>query len=92
MADRAEPQMAVSHQTTRQLGCLSMPDEHIPLPPQPEEETLVCGRKMTISPEYYFSAEYHGRVIHFCTVFCLETFHSDPERFYIPHSRKKDQR
>ena len=69
-----------------------MPDEtKSGFPPDPEQ-TLVCGRNMTIPSQYYYQAEYHGRAIFFCTEFCLETFHADPERFYIAHSRKKDPR
>ncbi len=59
--------------------------------PEPEQ-TLVCGRNMTIPSKYYYQAEYHGQTIYFCTEFCLETFRADPDRFYIAHSRKKDQR
>jgi YHS domain-containing protein len=66
-----------------------MPDDRMP-PAQPSTENLVCGRKMTIAPENYYPAEYQGRVIYFCTHFCLETFIADPERFYIAHSRSGD--
>ena len=55
-------------------------------------QTLVCGRNMTIPSKYFYQAEYQGRTIYFCTEFCLETFRADPDRFYIAHSRKKDQR
>lgn len=56
----------------------------------PEEEKLVCGRRITTSRENYYAAEYQGRSIYFCTTFCLETFLADPDRFYIAHSRRKD--
>jgi YHS domain-containing protein len=54
------------------------------------EEILVCGRKMTISAENFYCADFQGRKIYFCTKFCLETFLADPERFYNAHSRKKE--
>ncbi len=47
---------------------------------------------MTAPLENYYTAEYQGRTIYFCTEFCLETFNADPDRFYVAHSRKKDQR
>jgi YHS domain-containing protein len=65
-----------------------------PLPPEEEKntpQTLVCGRNMTIPAENYYRAEYQGRAIYFCTEFCLEAFKADPDRFYIAHSRKKNQ-
>jgi YHS domain-containing protein len=65
---------------------------NLPAPEPEPEQTLVCGRSMTIPAEYYYPAEYQGRRIYFCTVFCLETFQADPDRFYAAHSRKKDQR
>jgi YHS domain-containing protein len=70
-----------------------MPEQPESPTPEPEpENTLVCGRNMTIPAENYYPAEYQGRTIYFCTQFCLETFHADPDRFYAAHSRKKDQR
>lgn len=47
----------------------------------------VCGREMTTAPENYYPAEYRGRVIYFCTSFCLDAFRADPDRFYAAHSR-----
>jgi YHS domain-containing protein len=47
----------------------------------------VCHRTMTTAPENYYRAEYQGRTIYFCTVFCLDTFNADPDRFYAAHSR-----
>ena len=70
------------------LGQISMPDDHSK--PPACADSLVCGRKMTIAPENFYPAEDQGRVIYFCTQFCLETFRADPERFYIAHSRSKD--
>jgi len=62
-------------------------------PANPEKvQGLVCGRNMTTLPENYYRAEYQGRIIYFCTEFCLESFKADPDRFYIAHSRKKDPR
>ncbi len=52
---------------------------------------LVCGRKITTSAEQFNSACRNGQVIYFCTEYCLEAYHADPERFYKAHSqRKKD--
>jgi YHS domain-containing protein len=45
---------------------------------------------MTVDSDWYPRAEYKGRMIYFCTEFCLEAFRVDPERFYIAHSRRKD--
>ena len=56
------------------------------------EKTLVCGRIMTTATENYYPADYKGRMIFFCTEFCLEAFRADPERFFTAHSRRKDQR
>jgi YHS domain-containing protein len=54
--------------------------------------SLVCNRIMTTDPKNYYQAEYNGRIIYFCTEFCLESFRADPERFYNAHSRRKDPR
>ncbi|PKN93164.1 MAG: hypothetical protein CVU44_12105 [Chloroflexi bacterium HGW-Chloroflexi-6] len=48
---------------------------------------LVCGRTMTTAPENYYPAEYQGRIIYFCTEFCLDAFKADPDRFYSAHSK-----
>jgi len=69
-----------------------MPFETKPEISPDTESTLVCGRTMTIPSKYYYQADYQGRTIYFCTEFCLETFHADPDRFYSAHSQKKDQR
>ncbi len=66
-----------------------LPDDAKPAPePEPALET-VCHRTMTTAPENYYHAEYQGRIIYFCTEFCLDAFRADPERFYIAHSRKR---
>lgn len=52
----------------------------------------VCKREMTTAPENYYTAEYQGQVIYFCTSFCLEAFNADPERFYNAHSRSKNEK
>jgi YHS domain-containing protein len=57
---------------------------------QPHPRT-VCGREMTADTAWYPCTDYQGRTIYFCTEFCLEAFHADPDRFYIAHSRNKDQ-
>lgn len=50
----------------------------------------VCGRAMTADILWYPRTEYQGRVIYFCTEFCLEAFRADPDRFYKAHSQQKD--
>jgi YHS domain-containing protein len=70
-----------------------MPAEKQPFPrPVQPPASLVCGRVMTIAAENYYPAEYQGRIIYFCTEFCLEAFRADPDRFYSAHSRRKDPR
>ncbi|MEI6291951.1 MAG: YHS domain-containing protein [Chloroflexota bacterium] len=54
-----------------------------------ERESLVCRRVMTTTRESYYQAEYQGRIIYFCTEFCLESFKADPDRFYTAHNRIK---
>ncbi len=46
---------------------------------------LVCGRTMTSTG--CNAANYREQTIYFCTEFCLEAFHADPDRFYQAHSR-----
>ena len=52
----------------------------------------VCHREMTTAPENYLTAEYQGRMIYFCTSFCLDAFSADPERFYAAHSKSKKEK
>jgi hypothetical protein len=47
----------------------------------------VCKRVFRANPYYFPSAEYHGKIIYFCTETCLEAFLADPERFYYAHSQ-----
>ena len=49
----------------------------------------VCHRVLTADLVYVPKAEYQGRTVYFCTEVCLNTFLSDPERFYPAHSRKR---
>jgi YHS domain-containing protein len=58
------------------------------LPPEPRPIN-VCGRAITNDPVYHYPTEYQGRIIYFCTEFCLEAFLADPDRFYTAHSTKK---
>jgi YHS domain-containing protein len=51
--------------------------------------TTVCHRVMTADVNWYPHAEYNGRIIYFCTEFCLEAFNADPQRFYLAHSKVK---
>jgi YHS domain-containing protein len=69
-----------------------MPDESIkPLASVvPLSFQSVCRRVIVNNPVYYPQAEYQGRVIYFCTSFCLDAFNADPDRFYIAHSRLKN--
>ena len=65
--------------------------------PEPLESPLsplhtVCNREMTTAPENYYSAEYQGRTIYFCTSFCLDAFHADPDRFIAAHSKSKKEK
>ncbi len=64
---------------------------HAPPPPQVALTVFqtVCQRTIHNDPAYYPTTEYNGRIIHFCTGFCLEAFRADPDRFYAAHSRKK---
>ena len=70
------------------VSSLTQPD----VTPAAVEKGLVCGRNMTTTPENYYHAEYQGHTIYFCTEAFLESFKADPDRFYLAHSRKKDQR
>lgn len=58
-------------------------------PDQPQAPSasprLVCGRIMTSVSRN--AANYREQTIYFCTEFCLEAFHADPDRFYQAHSR-----
>jgi hypothetical protein len=47
----------------------------------------VCKRVFRANPDYFPSAEYHGKTIYFCTESCLQAFLADPERFYCAHSQ-----
>jgi YHS domain-containing protein len=49
----------------------------------------VCHRAITGDPTFYPQAEFHGRIIYFCTETCQSVFQSDPERFYAAHSRRR---
>jgi YHS domain-containing protein len=50
------------------------------------ELPMVCGRAIQSDSRYCPFAEYRGKVIYFCTEFCLNAFISDPDRFYAVHS------
>jgi YHS domain-containing protein len=60
-------------------------------PREPIRAKTVCGRDMTTDSDWYPRAEYKGRIIHFCTEFCLDAFRADPDRFYAAHSKKKSK-
>ena len=48
---------------------------------------MVCGRAINLNPPYPNTAIYRGRLIVFCTRYCLEAFQADPDRFYSAHSK-----
>ena len=50
---------------------------------------MVCGRRMTVHPNYAIRTDYQGRMLYFCTESCLNAFNADPERFYCAHSKPK---
>jgi len=46
----------------------------------------LCGRiYRDTDPQYFPSAEYHGRTLILCTNACLGAFLSDPDIFYKVH-------
>lgn len=49
----------------------------------------VCHRTITGDLAFYPQAEFHGRIIYFCTETCQRVFLSDPERFYAAHSKRR---
>jgi YHS domain-containing protein len=73
------------------MGFLMMPEEEQHTLPQKATVATetVCHRAMTAPLESYYRAEYQGRMIYFCTEFCLDAFRADPDRFYAAHSRRK---
>ncbi len=50
------------------------------------ELPMACGRVIHGDPRYCPFAEYRGRVVYFCTDYCLNAFISDPDRFHAVHS------
>ena len=52
---------------------------------------LLCGRSVRADPRYIPSTEYNGRLIHFCTDFCLNAFQADPERFQLVHAKNSNR-
>jgi len=67
--------------------------ENAKLNPFPPDEFIfpetVCHRPLTGDLAYYPQAEFHGRIIFFCTDLCQRVFLSDPERFYDAHSKRR---
>ena len=61
-------------------------------PNAPEPLRTVCGRMLTTDPANYPQAVYQGKVIYFCTEYCLDAYNADPERFYRAHSVPGEQR
>jgi hypothetical protein len=48
----------------------------------------LCGRVFHNSdPAYFPQAEYHNRIIVFCTDSCLGAFLADPQKFYTAHRK-----
>ena len=48
---------------------------------------MLCGRRMTVHPDYAIRANYQGRTLYLCTESCLNAFRADPQRFYCAHSK-----
>ncbi len=48
---------------------------------------MLCGRRMTVHPDYAIRVDYQGRSIYFCTESCLNAFKADPVRFSCAHSK-----
>jgi len=48
---------------------------------------MLCGRRMTVHPDYTIQANHQGGTIYFCTESCLNAFRADRERFYCAHSK-----
>jgi YHS domain-containing protein len=67
--------------------------ENVKPSPIPQDDLVfpetVCHRTITGEPVYYPQAEFHGRIIYFCTEACQSVFLSDPERFYAAHSKRR---
>ena len=59
------------------------------IPPELAFPETVCHRTMTGDRSYLPQAEFHGRIIFFCTQTCLEAFQRDPDRFVAAHSRRR---
>jgi YHS domain-containing protein len=53
------------------------------------EPVMLCGRQMTVHPDYAITEDFQGRTLYFCTQSCLHAFRADPERFYCAHSKTK---
>ena len=64
-------------------------DRRTEIDPAPDYPEAVCHRTITVDPAYLIQAEFHGRTIYFCNDVCQRVFLSDPERFYLAHSRKR---
>jgi YHS domain-containing protein len=50
---------------------------------------MACGRSIQGDLTYISKAEYEGKVIYFCSEYCLRAYRSDPHRFYTAHSRSR---
>jgi YHS domain-containing protein len=60
-----------------------------PIPKELAFPETVCHRTMTGDLAYFPQAEFHGRILFFCTQACLDAFQRDPERFVTAHSRRR---
>ncbi|MFN8381957.1 MAG: hypothetical protein U0V02_08465 [Anaerolineales bacterium] len=53
---------------------------------KPKIFATLCGRiYRDADPQYFPSAEYHGRTLYFCTNACLGAFFADPDLFCKVH-------
>jgi len=63
-----------------------MPKVESQKPLAPRKFTTVCRRILrNTDPQYFPSAQYHGRTIYFCTESCLNAFLADQDLFYKMH-------
>jgi YHS domain-containing protein len=57
-----------------------------------QQFTTLCGRTLrNTDPQYFPSAQYHGRVIYLCTEACLGAFLTDPKKFHKAHRKSKEK-
>jgi len=55
----------------------------------PPDQPMVCGRPIQGDLAYIPKDEHAGKVLYFCTEYCLRAYQADPLRFYPAHSRTR---